>query len=644
VYQEFISANLIHVVAGPVAVSWTELASLVEFFCNDVDDFMERIRMHFESQITHEMVQKEREERTREEAALAEKRQRDWQREQRRRSEKEAIKKKEQDETRRLRREEEDERRRSDARKEANRLYQENQEKYKHEKELFEHQRLEQWRAALEIQVHERGKFYDQQLLEVQFETNYLQNLKRSTTLVTKPREYLRINRKLRELRRFEEEIVKPIDQQIRAITQFVRKSTAHHKLDKECGGRLYDRSRRDALRNLDTVPKDPRVFLNDALRLPIAPIPLSTTPTSSPHVGETHPSPQQGETRSPSNLSSPKIAAQRAWGLNATVTSITESAASSAETDTKLSEGDSSNDEDEEAPTDQQDTALQARGTHREVKQRNQISQLQDDLALLDRTALASMVKGRKDHRPTHPPDLIILLQHSRNCAASDPRDRIYAFIGLAHSSYAIIPDYTHRNTIEKVLIETAKAIIRHDACLRILQHVNRGRANLGCRLPSWVPDWTSKETTRGIDHGYDWEVARPFCAAGDEASVPEFADHTAVDGEFYEFLKVRAVRVGIVRDVQHEVGLKHILLLTLEEGEAVVGPRAVRHGDEVWVLYGASRPVVLRPEDGNRFAYLGDAIVFGEEPESISEIMYGQMVERVRDGKVREREIWIT
>jgi hypothetical protein len=197
---------------------------------------MERIRMHFESQITQEMVQKEREERTREEAALAEKRQRDWQREQRRRSEKEAIKRKEQDETRRLRREEEDERRRSDARKEANRLYQENQEKYKHEKELFEHQRLEQWRAALEIQVHERGKFYDQQLLEVQFETNYLQNLKRSTTLVTKPREYLRINRKLRELRRFEEEIVKPIDQQIRAITQFVRKSTAHHKLDKECG------------------------------------------------------------------------------------------------------------------------------------------------------------------------------------------------------------------------------------------------------------------------------------------------------------------------------------------------------------------------------------------------------------------------
>jgi hypothetical protein len=135
-----------------------------------------------------------------------------------------------------------------------------------------------------------------------------------------------------------------------------------------------------------------------------------------------------------------------------------------------------------------------------------------------------------------------------------------------------------------------------------------------------------------------------RPFCAAKDVATLPEFEDHTAVDGEIYEFLKVRAVRVGVVRDGQYEAGLEHILLLMLEGGEAMFGPKAVRHGDEVWVLYGASRPVALRPERGNRFAYLDDAIVFEEEPETFSDVMYGQMVDRARDGKVREREIWIT
>jgi hypothetical protein len=622
------------------------MAGLVEFFCHDVDDFIERLYQHFESQITQEMEQKEREERDREQAVLAEKRKREWQREQRRLAEEKAIKKRQEKERRQLRLQEEEERRRSDARKEANRLYQESQDKFKHEVELYEQQRLLQWRRALEVQVHEQAKFYDQQLLEVRFEKNQLQHRKQSTTIMTKPKQYLRLNRRLKELQRFEEEIVKPIEEQIRTIKQFLRSASSssnNQKLNKECGGRLYDTARLDALRNLDSVPRDPKSFINDTLQFPSAPLQRSITPASSPRLDEIKQSAHQSEERRPPSLSGSQIAARRAWGLNATVTSSTESAAPLDEIEIGLS-GESSNDEGEEESNDQQDTILQKRGTHREIEQRDKILRLQSDLAQLDRSALASMVKGRKTHRPNQPPDLITLLQHSRNCAASDPRDRVYAFIGLAQSSYNIIPDYTSRNTVEKVLIETAKSIIRHDRSLHILQHVNRGRTNLGNRLPSWVPDWTSKETTRGIDHGYDWELTRPFGAAKDTTALAEFQDHTAVDGEFYEFLKARAVLVGVIRDIQQEASLEHISLLTLEGGETVFGPKAARHEDEIWVLYGASRPVAMRPEGENRFGYLGDAIVFGKDSDTYSAIMYGQMVDRVREGKAKEKEIWIT
>jgi hypothetical protein len=34
-------------------------------------------------------------------------------------------------------------------------------------------------------------------------------------------------------------------------------------------------------------------------------------------------------------------------------------------------------------------------------------------------------------------------LLTHARNCKSSDPRDRIYAFLGLANPEYNIIPSY---------------------------------------------------------------------------------------------------------------------------------------------------------------------------------------------------------
>jgi hypothetical protein len=100
----------------------------------------------------------------------------------------------------------------------------------------------------------------------------------------------------------------------------------------------------------------------------------------------------------------------------------------------------------------------------------------------------VASLKKAKTRRRRVF--ELKELLKHSRRCQASDPRDRIYAFLGLADKDYGVVPKYTCENTIVHILIDVAQKIVTIEGNLSILEHVNEGREKLGTLLPSWVPD----------------------------------------------------------------------------------------------------------------------------------------------------------
>ncbi|VBB75514.1 Putative heterokaryon incompatibility protein [Podospora comata] len=91
-------------------------------------------------------------------------------------------------------------------------------------------------------------------------------------------------------------------------------------------------------------------------------------------------------------------------------------------------------------------------------------------------------------------PFDLMDLLSQSRHLQSSDSRDGIYAFLGLVRESYGIIPDYSPENTMERLLVDIATRIVLQDKTLDILSDASRVRGELSPRLPSWVPDWTTK------------------------------------------------------------------------------------------------------------------------------------------------------
>lgn len=85
---------------------------------------------------------------------------------------------------------------------------------------------------------------------------------------------------------------------------------------------------------------------------------------------------------------------------------------------------------------------------------------------------------------------DLITLLEQSHPFRASDPRDKVYALLGLAadRGEIGLPVDYTC--TAEQLYINVASAILGNRPEIEFLYN-NLERKSLS--LPSWVPDWST-------------------------------------------------------------------------------------------------------------------------------------------------------
>jgi hypothetical protein len=87
-------------------------------------------------------------------------------------------------------------------------------------------------------------------------------------------------------------------------------------------------------------------------------------------------------------------------------------------------------------------------------------------------------------------------LLRMFRGEQASDPRDKVYAFIGMASDGHCGIPiDY--KASKRAVYLRTARMLRLHSGLLSVLLAVespDRPVAS-GRILPSWVPDWTTRQ-----------------------------------------------------------------------------------------------------------------------------------------------------
>ncbi|EFQ30450.1 heterokaryon incompatibility protein [Colletotrichum graminicola] len=85
-------------------------------------------------------------------------------------------------------------------------------------------------------------------------------------------------------------------------------------------------------------------------------------------------------------------------------------------------------------------------------------------------------------------------LLWNTWDRDAQDPRDKVFALLGLVRKSEGLLkPDYG--KSTRRVFCEAARDIIRTEESLDILLAAGGPRAQCdGGRLPSWVPDWRRK------------------------------------------------------------------------------------------------------------------------------------------------------
>jgi hypothetical protein len=159
-------------------------------------------------------------------------------------------------------------------------------------------------------------------------------------------------------------------------------------------------------------------------------------------------------------------------------------------------------------------------------------------------RTKLAPSWLQGKDAMPLSQRDLLPILHSRRGFGVKDPRDMIYAHLGIVdtNSELARPRDFIqadYNKTIREVYMDAALDLIQLRRNFDILSHVED--VPLGHRrddLPSWIPDWTSPHTSSEVTKHV---VAVPLPGLG--------AVHIAIKSE--GVLGCIGYKVGVIEEI---------------------------------------------------------------------------------------------
>lgn len=114
----------------------------------------------------------------------------------------------------------------------------------------------------------------------------------------------------------------------------------------------------------------------------------------------------------------------------------------------------------------------------------------------------------------------LSAILLHTTGFRASDPRDLIFAKIGLANNTLGkCLPDASYAKTREHVFEEAARFLFvqSHDACLDLLTYAGIGYGQTSSNLPSWVPRFDAQAHSASYTASFApmWDDARAIFAS---------------------------------------------------------------------------------------------------------------------------------
>ncbi|EQB48481.1 hypothetical protein CGLO_12286 [Colletotrichum gloeosporioides Cg-14] len=261
---------------------------------------------------------------------------------------------------------------------------------------------------------------------------------------------------------------------------------------------------------------------------------------------------------------------------------------------------------------------------------------------------------KGDEFHKFIKSTNFLNLLSKTFYCEATDPRDRIYAFLGhpsarkpdaysdvesedymvtcggnAAHAPI-IIPDYS--KTTEEVFLEVARKLFWQHKDLRPLGAVCHTEESLASGMPSWVPLWdnaspwfipigawvsqwkdrVSLQNTEPVRIGHrellvDGVVVATTtqCREWTDALVQETAQKIVPKGGWSKF-GYRSRR----------------LMCHTNDGLECLVPDVTKPGDEIAILVGGYSPFVIRHVSDSAYKIVGACIVCGWKDNELSRI----------------------
>jgi hypothetical protein len=114
--------------------------------------------------------------------------------------------------------------------------------------------------------------------------------------------------------------------------------------------------------------------------------------------------------------------------------------------------------------------------------------------------------------------------LRESRYCNATDPRDKVYALLGLLPQEMADLIHVDYTQSVTQVYVNTASLLVKTIG-LTILSAV-QGTSSIE-NLPSWVPDWTLpfQQTALGLHLEFSPDSSSKLCRDAKIIHLPSFA-----------------------------------------------------------------------------------------------------------------------
>lgn len=115
----------------------------------------------------------------------------------------------------------------------------------------------------------------------------------------------------------------------------------------------------------------------------------------------------------------------------------------------------------------------------------------------------------------------LLELLRMGRDFVCRDPRDKVYALLGLASDLDILRIEPNYSKPPAEVLTDTALRILRTSSNLDLLNSVDNSKE---IKLPSWVPDWSPPKSRFLFRPRSTFMPSPEYCASANTVPIFDF------------------------------------------------------------------------------------------------------------------------